>query len=70
MSHGPAGVTVDQLNAYTEYYMQLGQGKNIVALDRRGLDYLLEKHLPTAGLSIPPDGEQCGGDRVFLRLAF
>lgn len=70
MSHGPQGVTVERAHAYLEWAMQMGHGKDILALDRRGLDFLLEKHLPTQGLAIPPEGDQHGGGRVYLRLAF
>ena len=67
---GPAGVTVETAYAYLEWAMQRGRGKETLALDQRGLDFLLEKHLPTKGLLIPPEGERFGGGRVFLGVAF
>lgn len=50
--------------------MQRGHGNDIISLDRRGLEFLLEKHLPTLGLRILPDDEQIGGGRIYLGLAF
>lgn len=67
---GPQGFTAEQARDYFEWHVQCGRGKDIVALDRRGLDYLLEKHLPTRGLTAPPEEEQHGGGRVFMRLAY
>ena len=67
---GPDGVTVETAHAYLEWAMQMGLGKETLALDQRGLDYLLEKHLPTKGFVIPPEGERFGGGRVFLGVAF
>lgn len=70
MSSGQKAATVEQINALTERLMQRGHGSDIMALDRRGLDFLLEKHLPTMGLRILPDDEQIGNGRVYLGLAF
>lgn len=70
MSSGQQAATVEQSNALTEWLMQRGHGKDIMALDRRGLEFLLEKHLPTLGLRILPDDEQIGGGRIYLGLAF
>ena len=70
MSSGQKAATVEQINALTEWLMQRGHGSDIVSLDRRGLDFLLEKHLPTLGLRILPDDEQIGGGRIYLGLVF
>ena len=70
MSSGQQAATVEQINALTERLVQRGHGKDTMALDRRGLDFLLEKHLPTLGLRILPDDEQIGGGRIYLGLAF
>lgn len=70
MSSGQTPATVEQINALTEWLMQRGHGQDTMALDRRGLEFLLEKHLPTKGLRILPDDEQIGGGRVYLGLAF
>ena len=70
MSSGQKAATVEQINALTEWLVQRGHGNDIMALDRRGLDFLLEKHLPTMGLRILPDDEQIGNGRVYLGLAF
>lgn len=67
---GPEGITMEQLRDFAEWHVQNGRGADIAALDRRGLDYLLEKHMPTAGFRIPPDEEQIGGGRVYLGIAF
>lgn len=67
---GPQAVKVQEAHAYLEWAMQTGLGDCDLALDQRGLEFLLEKHLPTKGLCIPPDGERTGGGRVFLRLAY
>ena len=70
MNQGPQGATVEQINALTEWLMQRGHNKDIMSLDRRGLEFLLEKHLPTMGLRILPDDEQIGGGRIYLGLAY
>ena len=70
MSSGQTPVTVEQMNALTEWLMQRGHNKDIMSLDRRGLGFLLEKHFPTMGLRILPDDEQIGGGRIYLGLAF
>lgn len=67
---GPQGITVEQARDYFEWHVQCGRGKDIAALDRRGLEHLLDKHLPTRGFCTPPVEEQAGGGRVFLRLAY
>ena len=70
MSSGQQAATVEEINAMTEWLMQRGHCSDIMALDRRGLEFLLEKHLPTMGLRILPDDEQIGGGRIYLGLAF
>ena len=67
---GPVGMTMLQLRDFAEWHVQNGRGDHIPSLDRRGLDYLLEKHFPTAGFRIPPEEEQVGEGRVYLALAF
>ena len=70
MSSGQKVATVEQINALTEWLMQRGHGQDTMALDRRGLEFLLERHLPALGLRILPDDEQIGGGKVYLGLAF
>ena len=70
MSSNQQVATVEEINALTEWLVQRGHGKDTMALDRRGLEFLLEKHLPTLGLRILPDDEQIGGGRIYLGLVF
>lgn len=66
----PQGIDMETLRDFADWHVQNGRGRHIAALDRRGLDYLLEKHMPTAGFRIPPEDEQIGGGRIYLGLAF
>ena len=70
MTKGPQPITVERAHAYLEWHMQMGAGKDILALDRRGLEHLLEGHLPTKGLGLPQEGDERGGGRVYFRLIY
>jgi len=65
----PIPVTVEQAHAYLEFHLQNGRGNDRLFLDRRGLQYLTDRHEP--GIGLPPIEESFAPDgRVFVRAVF
>lgn len=61
-------VTAERLRDYLDWHIEMGRGKSIVAIDRRGLAFLEPDHFVTVGL--PPDDEMHGEGKVFVRAVF
>lgn len=68
MTHQAA--TAERLRDYFEWHVQNGRGKEVVALDRRGLSFLEPKHFVNVTIGLPPDDEMHGDGKVFVRAVF
>lgn len=63
-------IDVERLRDYCQWHLEMGRGKNIVTLDRRGLVFLEPKHHDNIAIGLPPDDEMHGGGKVFVRAVF
>lgn len=65
----PTPATAVQMRDYFEWHVQNGRASGQVMFDRRGLQYLLEKHEP--GVGMPPIEESFSSDgRIYVRVVF
>lgn len=62
------GMTVEEMHAYTSMHMAEGRHKCQMAMDRRGLHFLIKE--TDVRFCVPPDGKTHDDERVFIRAVF
>lgn len=62
------GMTVEEMHAYTAKHMAEGRNKRRMAMDRRGLHFLIKE--TNVRFCVPPDGKTHDSERVFIRAVF
>nr|MBL8412727.1 hypothetical protein [Dechloromonas sp.] len=68
----PEAASCEEMRDYFEWHVQHGYAKDKVFIDRRGLEFLREKHRDNLGLGIPPDGETSDPKtgRIYVRAIY
>ena len=70
----PTPATCEQLRDFFEWHVQTGHAKDVVMLDKRGMEYMVRPHHLGAeiGLALPAEGESGNPDlhQIYLRAAF